>query len=357
MPGARPELLFVTGPQRDERAVLMRDIMIIGRGDKADLQLIEQFVSRKQLQFRRMAEGWIVECLSRSNPMRINGKRYKPGKQILLATGDVIAVGAETQMLFVDAMDDPHRVLTEWREANPDEVAKGAPVPVEPPEPGPESVPAPTASPAPARKEPLKEPSKAEIEKQKQKSRMRKYAIAFSAYLILLAVGAIILIQSKDKKGKTQDAAPARLSSEAIEAALTSDLDRSPNEVSAQRNLSEARNYFRHRKSERRNLYRCVLAYRLYKAYRRPEERVFLPEDERKYRIASRELVDKVREIYDRAWIAEMNGQWARAKQQYDLLLEYIPISIADEDPEVRDLVLKRIMAHTQYVSRRGRKK
>lgn len=355
MPGARPELFFVSGPQRNDRVVLMNDVMVAGRNDRADLQLTERFVSREQLRFHRTAEGWIVECLSRSNPMRINGKRYRPGKEILLASGDVIAVGVETEILFADAVDDPHRVLAEWREANPEVSAEVTPVVVEPPAPTPAATPSP--SPRPAKTKTPEEPSSREREKEKQKAKMRKYAIAFFAYLAVLAVGAVLLTQNRGKNTKMQEDAPEPLSSKDIEKVLTSDLKRSANEVSAQRSLSEARNYFRHRTSERKNLYRCVMAYRLYKAYRRPEERIFLPEDERKYRIASQELVDKVRGLYDQAWIAERNHQWARAKEQYEVLLEYIPVNLADEDPDVRDRLIDNIFSHIRFVSRRREKK
>lgn len=348
MPGPRPELLFVSGPQKGQRVVLMRDAMLGGRGDLADLAFTEEFVSREQLQFQRIAEGWAVERLPKSNPMSINGKRYKPGKQILLASGDVIAVGISTEILFVDATDDPNHVLAEYRREHPE----AEPSPVEPTAAtvqeqarpvAPFTIETPTAAAKPA--SPKKPKAKS--------SKAKKYLISFVAYLAVLAVGAIFLSQLKKDKGQTDESAPPRLSSRTISDVLRSDLEQSPNDVSAQRSLKEARTYFRLRSSDRRNRYRCLLAYRLYRAYRRPEQRTFLPEDERQYNLVVEELTNEVRNLYDRAWIAEQNRQWAKAKEQYELLTKYIPMSLADDDPKVRDVLLENVMSHTRYVSKR----
>ncbi|MBN1941752.1 MAG: FHA domain-containing protein [Phycisphaerae bacterium] len=357
MAAPRPELIFLTGPQRGQRVVLRRDLMLGGRGEPADIAFTEEFVSREQLQFRRFAEGWIVERFPQSNPMRVNGKEYKPGKQILLESGDVIAVGAETELLFVGATDDPHHVLAEYRRDHPETQAspEPVPVPVEAPSPQPLPVEPPAAAAEPMLK---KTPKKAEAKPKKlSSSKTKKYFLAFLVYLALLAVGVIVLSQKKDAKDNAEDSSPPRLEAQTMADVLRSDLERSANEVSAQRSLREARTYFRHRTSERRNLYLCLKSYRLYRAYRRPEQRTFLPEDERKYNQAVEELTRKVRDTYDRAWIAEQNSQWPRAKEQYDLLLQYVPMSLAGDDPEVRDVLLGNVMAHMRHVSKRRGKK
>ncbi len=357
MPSPRPELLFVSGPQKGQRVVLMRDILLGGRGELADVSFIEEFVSREQFQLQRIEEGWVVEQLARSNPMSINGRRYKPGKQILLASGDVIAVGASTEVLFVDTADDPNHVLAEYRQEHPE----AEPIPVEPatvqrqePSPAPATPAAQPAAHIPEAPAPAKSAKKkSAAPATKKSSKTKKYLIAFVAYLAVLAVGAIFLSQMKKDKDETDDSAPPRLTSQRISDVLQSDLSQSPNEVSAQRSLREARTYYRLRTSERRNRYRCLLAYRLYRAYRRPEQRTFLPEDERKYNQVVQELTQEIRTIYDRAWVAERNRQWARAKEQYELLMEYIPMSLAGDDPEVRDVLLENVMSHTRYVSKR----
>ncbi|MBN1554280.1 MAG: FHA domain-containing protein [Phycisphaerae bacterium] len=352
MPGPSPELLFVSGPQKGQRVVLLRDLMLGGRSELADISFTEEFISREQLQFQRIPEGWIVERLAGSNPVQINSKRYKSGKQILLATGDVIALGAETQILFVDGMDDPNQVLAEYRREHPDE-----PTPVEPPapaEPQPVSVPPqPVEPPAPV-KSAASEKKQAKPKPKKSSNKTRKYMIAFLVYLAILAIGVVVISKGKRGNDDVDDDAPELLTSETISRLLRGDLKRSPNEVSAQRSLKEARTYYRHRTSERRNLYRCLLAYRLFQAYRRPDERTFLPEDERKYNLVAEELTDKIWSMYsDAAYQYEGSGQWARAKEQFDLILQYIPVSLADEDPEVRDILIDNIMAHTRHVSRR----
>lgn len=348
MPAPRPELIFVAGPQRGRRAVLLRDGMIGGRSEAADIPFVEEFISREQVLFQRLAEGWTIERLPHSNPVCVNGKEYKPGRRILLASGDVITLGARTKLLFVEADDDPNRVLAEYRRTHPEEeTTEEAVVSV-----AKETAEVVSAAPAAAEE---KKPSSARRKATAgtKSSRMRKYAAGFLVYLALLAVGAAILQQKRNEKNRRGETAPDRLSPAVIAETLRSDLVRAPNEVAAQRSRKEARNYFRLRTSERRNLYRCLTAYRLYRAYRRPEQRTFLAEDERQYRLAAEELTTVIRDLYERGWIAEQNGQWARAKEQFDRILQYIPMSLAAEDPEVRDVLLANVMDHLRYVSQK----
>ena len=75
MGGPRPELVFLSGPQAGERAVLMADIVEAGRSPSCDVHLTEQHASRRQMQFQLTPDGWAVENLS-VNRIRINGKRY-----------------------------------------------------------------------------------------------------------------------------------------------------------------------------------------------------------------------------------------------------------------------------------------
>ena len=64
----------------------------------------------------RTADGWIMENLS-ANGTAVNGRRYKADKQILLATGDVIGVGMETEILFVAGGDDPAEAIARYRQS------------------------------------------------------------------------------------------------------------------------------------------------------------------------------------------------------------------------------------------------
>jgi len=352
MSGDRAELLFVSGPQRDDRAVLMNNVMIAGRSVRADIPVREPFVSRRQLRLALLNEGWIIESLSKSSPMRINGKTYKPGKRVLLATGDMIAIGEETELLFVDATDDPDSVLAEYRDAHPLPVPQLA------------SLPEPSvamdnrnrhdAEQTPGDRSEEPELTPAERALRERKAKLRKYAIAFIAYLALLAAGAIVLSTTRrDSRTDSADELPVRLTARQIEEAFASPLYRGPNEVAAERNLKEARGYFRHRTAQEPNLYRCVKAYRLYKAYRRPQQRTFEPEDERNFATARRELARKALYFYDNAWVAQNNGRWREAYRDLDSLLRYVPVVQSRDDPEVSSVLVDNVLEHWTYVSRK----
>ena len=101
---ARPELIFVRGPQDGERAVLMTNPVVVGRSAVADVRLKENASSREQLRFDLTPEGWLMQNLS-ANGTLINGKRYRGGKRLLLDTGDILGVGAETEILYVAPPD------------------------------------------------------------------------------------------------------------------------------------------------------------------------------------------------------------------------------------------------------------
>ena len=78
MTAARPELLYVSGPRKGQRAVLMNNVVLVGRGADVDIRLDESSVSRRHMEFSLTQEGWIVECLAKGNLIFINDKNTKP---------------------------------------------------------------------------------------------------------------------------------------------------------------------------------------------------------------------------------------------------------------------------------------
>jgi hypothetical protein len=114
----RPELLFVSGPQDGERAMPESAQVIAGRSASADIFISEQSASRQQFQLTFTEDGWVFENLS-SAGTKVNGKKCKSGKKLILGTGDVISAGGETQILFVHQGDDPDQALRAYREKHP----------------------------------------------------------------------------------------------------------------------------------------------------------------------------------------------------------------------------------------------
>jgi hypothetical protein len=360
--GARPELIYISGPQTGVRAVLMNNVLVAGRSPQVDIYIREEFVSRQQAKFSLTREGWIVENLSTTVPLRINGRKYKPGKKILLGSGDVLAMGHQTELLFVEASDDPDEVLDAYQADH----AEPEPIPVPPPSPVPAAppAPAPIAAEPPVEEEPvemapipaddeLKELTAEEIVAQERKAKVRKYVIGFGIYLVLMIAGVAILVTLK--KGSTDNGKgrPGQLTGRQIEKILVSPLERSPNKVTADRRLRQARQLFLNRHAEKRNLYLCVLNYRLYKAYRRKAERVFEPQDERNFRIVKSELANKIQSLYDSAWAYENGRRWEFAFLELEQILRYIPVEEAAGDLRVEEDLIDNVLAHSRYVSER----
>ncbi|MCD4825260.1 MAG: FHA domain-containing protein [Phycisphaerae bacterium] len=364
MAEVRPELIFVDGPQLGERAVLMDNIVIVGRGARADIHIREECVSRQHLRFTLTHDGWIVENLSAAGKIQIDGKKYKAGKKILLESGDCIAIGAVTKLLFVEASDNPDEVLVAYRENNPP--PKPVPVPIPPPLPTPvEQTPTPPEPAEPESTEPVEmlpipeqeEEEKTETPEQadarKQKAKKRMYIIAGGVYIVLMIVGIIALSTLKKSDKPTGSNLPPRLNSEQIKEALTTPLERAPNPVRADIRLNDARSFFAKRSASPENLYLCVLNYRLSLAHRRRAERVLSTDDEPKFHNATRELIKAIQETYDDAWAFENTKQWSRANEQLEQIMRYIPIPTVNKhrDKPVRDGLIQNVERHSRYVN------
>jgi len=174
----------------------------------------------------------------------------------------------------------------------------------------------------------------------------------YTLYLLMIA-GVAILVTLK--KGSTDNGKgrPGQLTGRQIEKILVSPLERSPNKVTADRRLRQARQLFLNRHAEKRNLYLCVLNYRLYKAYRRKAERVFEPQDERNFRIVKSELANKIQSLYDSAWAYENGRRWEFAFLELEQILRYIPVEEAAGDLRVEEDLIDNVLAHSRYVSER----
>jgi hypothetical protein len=366
MAGVRPELIFVSGPQKHERAVLMNNEVVAGRSPQADLIIREPYVSRQQMKFTLIPDGWAVENLS-DRRIVINGKGYKRGKQILLASGDVIACGQESEMLFVAANDDPGEVLGAYRSEHPD--TPSAPAPQTPPaeeEPddeGPPTAPVPVEEPEVFSFEPERrqqqvaaeepEASEEEVEAAKRKKRTRLYLLAFGVYAVLMLVVIVGLASLKGEKGpEVRSEAPRMLAEDDVRDALTSPLEQSPNAEASSRALQRARQYYLQRNSRDVNRYLAVKNYRLYLAFRRPAERTFLPQDERNYRDVLDELTEQVMRNYRDGYAYEQAGRWSRALSAFNEALDYVPSGAASDDPTVKRVIIQNIRDHAAYVSK-----
>jgi len=352
------ELIFVTGPQAGQRASLLSNVMVVGRGTQADVQLAERQASRRQFQLTLTQDGWVFENLS-TGRTRVNEKRYKTGKRIILDTGDVIGTGAETEILFVSAGDDPEKALAAWRTkhplpaaaAEPDEAPAGEAEQTD--RIAPEQIPEPRELEDEAdESEELEEKRKLTEEEraaQERKAKLKKYGVIFGIYLALVIFGVIIVSQfvgGGETEGPT-GGHPRPLTKDQISDFIKEDFSRLRNTIKAKEELAEANLRWRDRDARIGNLYRAVYHYKLAMAYSR---RALPAEDERKFRKATKELIKRVSDKYDAAWKYEMDEKYHDAEILFTELLNIIPC-----DPDMRqyeDPILKKVVEHLAFIKR-----
>lgn len=355
MAAGRAELVYVKGPQAGQRASLMSAIVTIGRGREADVQLTEEHVSRKHFQLTLTEDGWVFENIS-TLKSRVNGKKYKTGKKIILDTGDVIAVGAETELLFVATGDDTEAALIAYRrsgarkaQARPTSAAPAvAPVRDQQIEPGdaetPEDV---EPSPAPEDEEDEDELNPEEISALEQKAKRKKYGIVFGVYIALLIVFVVIIVTMFDRPGPDErEGHPVLMKKAQIEDAINAKLHRDRNPVEARIALEKAFLAL-DRTHKIDHLYKGLYWFKLSRAY----GKTLNTEEERSFGSTSRRLTKLVQEKYFNACAFEGDHKWTTAKILFQRLLDMLPsMGGQDEKNEFR----KNIRAHMAYIKRRS---
>ncbi len=335
---SQPELIFVAGPQAGTREVVMTSPAVVGRDPAAEVRLADESASRKHLQFDLLAQGWAVTNLSRNGTV-INSRKYKSAKkQILLETGDVLQVGAETSILYVGPGDDPEQALRAWRAAAPAPPARQAEQQAhEPPEPT----------------DPLDEPDIEQDppEAAARRDKMRKYAIGAGIYVVAMIV--LILVLSNLGGDETGPAAvPPMLSEAQIAKYLDRSYEVSTSDISAGKMLEKALVTYgrRHDSDAPGNLYRTVKYFQLHLAYR-PEPAFEDPEHLRMYNTAFDELTGKVTDLYDRAYVATNAEDYRWALALWEQLERMLPVT-EQPLPEPEHPLFQNVIDHIVYVSR-----
>lgn len=350
MTDVRPELIFVAGPQRDERAVLMSNLVVAGRSPTAEVGITEQYASREHVRFTLTADGWVMENLS-PNGTRVNGKRFKsPKKKVLLGTGDVLGVGLETEILFVSPGDDPTVAVQTYRKAHPLPVGEQAPEALERGQVAPVSIAEPPAG------EPLL-PGKPErtTEDRQRRARIKKFAVGYAIF-IAAVVGLVALLLAM-RGEETQKVGPTKFLSDKKIAEILSEVPSvgNPIPIRAAAELREARGIYANLPSKPGDLYRCVRTYHLYLAYKRDPGVFESVQDERNYQRSRARLIELVRKTYRNAWVREQAGDWAGSVSGYDELLRIVPEQ--QPDNPVKDHLLRNVRDHVTYVRGKMRTK
>jgi len=367
----RAELIFVAGPQQGERSLLMSATVVVGRHPSCDIQITEQTVSREQVRFQLTPHGWIVGSIA-SSPIRINGKRYKAGQQIILDTGDILGVGIETEILFVAQGADVDAALAEMREMHPeyaDFIAGAAPLERAAP-----AMPDSSATlPIPAM--PLEAevafPDMPDLERDEQdaqaseeaqaekarKAKIRKYAIGFGVYGTLL-VGLIIVMSMRPTSEEDAIAGlPERLSDRMISKILRKKLDIGPREIRADETLSDARRAFDDFPQDPGAMYRAVKYFEMYIQYANRTKQGFdTSKDQGAQKEAEDELVLAVTRAYRRGWKHTKNEEWYAALRDFQLVQRMLPVN-EEPLPDNKNELFRNVREYILYIRSKTVKK
>ena len=312
----RPELIFLSGPDAGRRAVIMGDFAQIGRSPTCQVRIGEEHVSRRHVQLEKTPDGWVMEDLS-GRGTRVNGRMYKTGTKVLLATGDVLGVAMATEILFVAPGDDPEEALTRCDRCHPptDEQEDAADHTAE------AADSTPTAE--------VKAPSPPKDSETQAK--LRKYIIFGAIYIIGLVV--LIVVLAGLRKDKTQPTAgrAALLGRSEIAAAVDEALPVEMSIYKAADALQEAVTLAEGlalpdaatiaTQRDALNLRNCVLKFKLYLAYSgkaaTPEHR-----QELMFTQAAARLTDLIYEdYYEPACVFERASDWRQANRLFERLL------------------------------------
>jgi diguanylate cyclase (GGDEF)-like protein len=98
-------LLVLAGSCMGEMYLIEKDKTVLGRGDKADVRLVDEGISREHAQLVREPDHIILEDLGSTNGTFCNGVRVK---EQILADGDKILLGSATILKFTyhDKLDE-----------------------------------------------------------------------------------------------------------------------------------------------------------------------------------------------------------------------------------------------------------
>jgi two-component system cell cycle response regulator len=95
--GPSATLLVLSGSNVGEMYRIDKDAIVIGRGDRVDVRLVDDGISREHVRLSKVADGVELADLGSTNGTYCNGKRVQ---QQLLAEGDKILLGSTTILKF-----------------------------------------------------------------------------------------------------------------------------------------------------------------------------------------------------------------------------------------------------------------
>lgn len=357
MPGQNAELIFVAGPQNGERGQLMSGSVIIGRSPTCGVQIIEKTVSRMQLRLELTPDGWVAENMSATR-IRINGKKYKSKKKIILDTNDVLAFGEKTEILFVAPEDDAEEALALYRREHRESQILQPILVEETPNQGEQSPLDEVETETPiGQQATATAPLSVEDElAEEKKTKKRKYLIAGGIYLVAMVALVIFLVSLKSDGPTDSSGKPLqKLTDEQIRDVIPALLDVRKQPTKAKEALDKAMEFYAGQLDRPGDLYRAVKHFKLHLKFKGSPG--FAKTRHGTAALdAENKLIKRFRGAYQNAWILENSKDWLAARAAFEELLQMIPVT-EGMYPDDNNRVFKNVLAHLMYVRKHIKKK
>ena len=183
MPFSGPKLVVSGGPKAGEEFTLEEGEYVVGRATDNPICIQDSSVSRKHIMLRRVGSGWTVSDLGSGNGTLVNGEQITD--ETVLANGDTISMG-DTEVTFSDVANSTMMVAITPGSSRPRTSTGGS---------------APARPGRPERVRPGRAVAKAEDPAAKRKKKI--FMIGGSLFLLLAAVG-LVMVQMR-KKAQLQD--------------------------------------------------------------------------------------------------------------------------------------------------------
>jgi diguanylate cyclase (GGDEF)-like protein len=109
--GASAYLVVIAGPSFGEMYKLKSDRVVLGRGDKTDVRIVDDGVSREHAAVQREGGKIVLVDLGSTNGTFCNGARVPQKSRVDLVDGDKISIGASTILKFTyqDHIDEHYQ--------------------------------------------------------------------------------------------------------------------------------------------------------------------------------------------------------------------------------------------------------
>lgn len=109
-----PSLLVVAGPNQGDYYPLGARTIVIGRDEGCAVQITDDRVSRKHVQIRREAAGYLALDMKSANGTKVNGRVVQG--DVALTDQDEIEIGSSKLVYAQEDFPDRESAFSHWKQ-------------------------------------------------------------------------------------------------------------------------------------------------------------------------------------------------------------------------------------------------